>query len=115
MAAYRHKHRSKFAPTDVNTPIANTAKVDVLIIGDSMTKPIVPSRLSRRRRIKCKTLPGAKIKDVFDSVLHVARDQQPDEIIIHNSICVTYRVINDSADSEQLQQDLNALQDWEQK
>ena len=83
MAAYRHKHRSKFAPTGVNTPIANTAKVDVLIIGDSMTKPIVPSRLSRRRRIKCKTLPGAKIEDVFDSVFHFARDQQPDEIVIH--------------------------------
>ena len=83
MEAYRHKHRSKFAPRDLNTPIANTAKVDVLIIGDSMTKPIVPSRLSRRRRIKCKTLPGAKIEDVFDSAFYFARDQQPDEIVIH--------------------------------
>ena len=48
-----------------------------------MTKPIVPSRLSKRRRIKCKTLPGAKIEDVFDSVFHFAQDEQPDAIVIH--------------------------------
>ena len=57
---YKDKHRSKFVSKPVITPSSTPTKVDVLIIGDSMTRTLIPSKLSSRKRVKCKTLPGAK-------------------------------------------------------
>lgn len=86
---YRNNHRSKqsskhvILPTAYPTPSRDPQNVDVLIIGDSMTKRIDPSKMSRRLCVQSKSLPGARIEDAFDTVCHLAGDLQPGEIIIH--------------------------------
>ena len=84
---YRNSHRSKqsakYADMPPAYPISDPQNVDVLIIGDSLIKPIIPSKMSRRLCIKSKSLPGARIEDAFDTVCHLAREIQPREIIIH--------------------------------
>ena len=80
---YKDKHRSKFVSKPVITPSSTPTKVDVLIIGDSMTRTLIPSKLSSRKRVKCKTLPGAKIEDAFDTAHSLAQKLEPDEMILH--------------------------------
>ena len=56
---------------------------DTLLIGDSMVKHIDPNKLSRRKTIVCKSIPGAKIYDAFDITKDLVETHQVSEIIIH--------------------------------
>ena len=56
---------------------------DTLLIGDSMVKHIDPNKLSRRKTIVCKSIPGAKINDAFDITKDLVETHQVSEIIIH--------------------------------
>ena len=58
-------------------------KADVLIIGDSMTKQIRPSKLSRSKNIICRTLNGAKIEDAHNDVCKFANEYEVSEVVVH--------------------------------
>ena len=54
-----------------------------LLIGDAMVKHIDPNKLSRRKTIVCKSIPGTKIDDAFDITKDLVETHQVSEIIIH--------------------------------
>ena len=58
-------------------------KAEVLLIGDSMLRRINPLKLSRSKRISCKTLPAAKAEDICEIATQIAKDQAVTEVIIH--------------------------------
>ena len=82
---YRDKHRAHRASMNFASQVTNQYHefIDVLIVGDSMTKAIKPTRLSKSRCIRCKTLPGAKIETASDIVLSLASILSPNEVILH--------------------------------
>ena len=84
---YRERHQTRRASMNTNTQIVNqrydSENIDILIFGDSMTKAIKPSKLSRSRRIRCKTIHGAKVENASDVALSHARSFNPKEIILH--------------------------------
>ncbi|XP_063968111.1 uncharacterized protein LOC135157181 [Lytechinus pictus] len=68
---------------DKSTLTKTRMKADVLIIGDSMTKQIRPSKLSRRKKVICKTLNGAKIENACSDACNLAHQCEDSEVIVH--------------------------------
>nr|XP_054764979.1 angiopoietin-1 receptor-like [Lytechinus pictus] len=81
LKAYREKHRA-IHESSYRPKSKNDVKADILIIGDSMTRGLVPARLSKRR-IACKTLPGAKLEDAYDRVCDSVQMSKPAQVIFH--------------------------------
>ena len=69
---------------NVQSPVTHQRldNTEVLIIGDSMVKSIKTRKLSKTRRIRCKTIPGAKIESASDTVLSHTCQFSPQEIIL---------------------------------
>ena len=61
---------------------ANPA-ADILVIGDSMIKHLQPGRLSRKRKVICRTMRGAKIEDVAQRAKETASKHSVSEVIVH--------------------------------
>ena len=61
---------------------ANTA-ADILVIGDSMIKHLQPGRLSRKLKVICRTMRGAKIEDVAQRAKETASKHSVSEVIVH--------------------------------
>ena len=55
-AAYSHTHK--------HTQHQTTTAADILVIGDSVIKHLQPGRLSRKQKVICRTMRGAKIEDI---------------------------------------------------
>ena len=58
-------------------------KADTLLIGDSMLKHIEPKKLSRRKIIWRKSIPGAKIDDAYEITKDLVEKHQVTEMIVH--------------------------------
>ena len=63
---------------------------DILIIGDSMIKRLQPRRLSRKTKVICHTMRGAKIEDVAPNGKHLSTKHGVSEIILHVGTNNTY-------------------------
>ena len=61
---------------------ANLA-ADILVIGDSMIKHLHPGRLSRTRKVICRTMRGAKIEDLAQRAKETASKHSVSEVIVH--------------------------------
>ena len=48
-----------------------------------MVKYIVPSKLSRSKRVACKTISGAKVEDVYDVTDKLVKTHRVSEVIFH--------------------------------
>ena len=70
-------------PTHNHTHDQATTAADTLVIGDSMIKHLEPGRLSRKRRVICRTMRGAKIEDVAQRANDIASMHSVSEVIIH--------------------------------
>jgi len=57
----------------------------VLVIGDSMIKPIIANKLSRAHKVQIKSFPGATTEDLVDYIKPSLK-RKPDKIIIHAGI-----------------------------
>ena len=94
---YRNKHKKlstttskpsvsvKVQPTPTHKHAHDqaTTAADILVIGDSMIKHLQPGRLSRKRRVICRTMRGAKIEDVVQRAKDIASKHSVSEVIIH--------------------------------
>ena len=94
---YREKQQARCASMNVQSPATHQRpdNTDVLIIGDSMIKSIKTRKLSKTRRIRCKTIPGAKIESASDTVLSHTCQFNPQETILHLG---TNNVMHDETD-----------------
>ncbi|XP_041463045.1 uncharacterized protein LOC121414060 [Lytechinus variegatus] len=80
---YRARHQLMRASiSNSSTSVQDAHSADILIVGDSMIKGIIPSRLSKRP-VKCKTLRGARIGDVCDIVCEEAIQLNAKEVLLH--------------------------------
>ena len=70
-------------PTHKHTHDHATNAADVLVIGDSIIKYIQPGRLSRKRRVICRTMRGAHIEDVAQRAKDTASKHSVSEVIVH--------------------------------
>ena len=70
-------------PTHNHTHDQATTAADILVIGDSMIKHLQPGRLSRKRRVICRTMRGATIEDVAQRSNDIASTHSVSEVIIH--------------------------------
>ena len=70
-------------PTHKHTHDQATTAADILVIGDSTIKHLQPRRLSRKRRVICRTMRGAKIEDVAQRANDIASKHSVSEVIIH--------------------------------
>ena len=52
------------SPTQRHTNSQANPAADILVIGDSIIKHLQPGRLSRKQKVICRTMRGAKIEDV---------------------------------------------------
>ena len=57
--------------------------VDVLIIGNSMTRHINPKQLSSARKICCKTTSGLRVEDTYDIARKTLGELNANELILH--------------------------------
>ena len=94
---YRNKHKKlstttskpsvsvKMQPTPTHKHAHDqaTTAADILVIGDSMIKHLQPGRLSRKRRVICRTMRGAKIEDVAQRAKEIASKHSVSDVIIH--------------------------------
>lgn len=55
---------------------------DILIMGDSMTRPIIGKKLSRKCNVQSLSFPGAKVQDLADYIKPGLR-RKPKNVIIH--------------------------------
>ena len=86
LVQYRKKHKEQTAAKTKPpspSPTTTTAKADVLIIGDSMIKRLQPRKLSRRKRVICHTMRGAKIEDIAWNAKHMSTKHNVSDIILH--------------------------------
>ena len=81
-ADYRHKRKDDFMQQ--KKVVSERMKLQcVLIVGDSILKPLRPSTMSSQKRVKCKTLPGAKLDDLFEPTKNMVDKNLPQTVIIH--------------------------------
>ena len=83
LADYRHKRKDDFMQQKTVVSERMKLQCDVLIVGDSILKPLRPSTMSSQKRVKCKTLPGAKIDDLFEPTKNMVDKNLPQTVIIH--------------------------------
>ena len=70
-------------PTHKHIHDQATTAADILVIGDSMIKRLQPGRLSRKRRVICRTMRGATIEDVAQTANTIATKHGVSEVILH--------------------------------
>ena len=78
---------SKKMQSPTPQPIINA---DILIIGDSVIKRLLPRRLSRKTKVICHTMRGAKIEDLAPNAKHMSTKHGVSEIILHVGTNNTY-------------------------
>ncbi|XP_041465264.1 uncharacterized protein LOC121415931 [Lytechinus variegatus] len=83
LSDYREKHQKECLRLKHIEENKERMKANVLIIGDSMLKPIKPSTLSSSTKVICKTISGAKIDDPFDPTQSLANKHNVKEVILH--------------------------------
>ena len=89
LVQYRKKHKERTTAKTATakppspSPATTTATADVLIIGDSMIKRLQPRKLSRRKRVICHTMRGAKIEDIAWNAKHMSTKYNVSDIILH--------------------------------
>ena len=69
----RHKHNQH----------QTTTAADILVIGDSVIKHLQPGRLSRKRKVICRTMRGAKIEDIAQRAKQTSSTHSVSEVIIN--------------------------------
>ena len=94
---YRNKHkklsttkskpsvsvRKQPSPTQRHTNNQTNPAADILVIGDSVIKHLQPGRLSRKQKVICRTMRGAKIEDVAQRAKETASKHSVSEVIVH--------------------------------
>ncbi len=97
ISQYRNKHKKlsttmsqpsvtlkkQPSPTHRHTNSQANPAADILVIGDSMIKHLKPGRLSRKRKVICRTMRGAKIEDVAQRAKETASKHSVSEVIVH--------------------------------
>ena len=71
------------SPTHKYTNSQANPAADILVIGDSMIKHLQPGRLSRKLKVICRTMRGAKIEDVAQRAKETASKHSVSEVIVH--------------------------------
>ena len=71
------------SPTHRHTHNQANPAADILVIGDSMIKHLQPGRLSRKRKVICRTMRGAKIEDVAQRAKGIASKHSVSDVIAH--------------------------------
>ena len=64
-------------------PILANLTADTLIVGDSMVRTLQPFKLSKLRKVRCKTLSGARVEEVFETTKSLANAFHVSELILH--------------------------------
>ena len=93
---YRNRHRQKFINELLNRKehtvnlepevVTNEIKMSsaTLVIGDSIIKHLKPMSLSSENvRVFCKTLPGARVENVFEHAHLLANKYRANEVVLH--------------------------------
>ena len=94
---YRNKHKKlsttksqpsvsvkkQRSPTHKHTNSQANTAADILVIGDSMIKHLQPGCLSRKLKVICRTMRGAKIEDVAQRAKETASKHSVSEVIVH--------------------------------
>ena len=71
------------SPTHKHTNSQANPAADILVIGDSMIKHLQLGRLSRKLKVICRTMRGAKIEDVAQRAKETASKHSVSEVIVH--------------------------------